>query len=321
MKTVIGKYLAVALLAVTAGSASVATHAADRYPVRVVKLISHSNPGSGSDVFLRRLAPRLGQIMGVKFIVQNVKGGAGSRAMALLANSPADGSIFYATTPTFIFTSQLSHPKYTYRDVEPLVNVFTDQEIIYTRANGPFHSLKDVIDAAKKGRGRWGASTPGSLERQALERLKEASGVKAGIVTHSGGGQLLIDVLNGTLDIGVGEYGELLPQVKGGKIRLLAVFSGQRMKDLPKLPTVKESGYDVVVRKFRGLAGPKGLPANVIKAWEKGIQAVLKDPQYMKIYQEDALTPDYIPHDEYVKFINDFANQSEDFFKKHGVIK
>lgn len=301
--------------------ASSPSHAASRYPVRVVRLITHSNPGSGSDVFLRQLIVRLGPVMGVKFVVQNVLGGGGSRAMAMLANSKPDGSIFYATTPTYIFTSELSSPKYTYKDLEPLVNVFTDQEIIYTRANGPYKSLPGVIAAAKKSRGRWGASTPGSLERQALERLKEAAGVQAGIVTHSGGGQLLIDVLNGTLDIGVGEYQELLPEVKAGRIRLLAVFAAKRMQDLPKLPTVKEEGYDVVVRKFRGLAGPKGLPPNVIAAWEAGVQAVLKDPQYMKVYKGNALTPDYLPHAEYVDFIDQFAAETEDFFKKHGVVK
>jgi tripartite-type tricarboxylate transporter receptor subunit TctC len=292
-----------------------------KYPVDVVKLITHSSPGSGSDLFLRHMSGPLGRIMGVKFVVENVKGGSGARAMELLATSPADGSIFYATTPTYIFTSLLSSPKYTYRNLEPLVNVFSDQEIIYTRSNGPFKTLKDVIAAAKKGRGRWGASTPGSLERQALERLKKAAGVKAGIVTHSGGGPLLIGVMNGTLDIGVGEYAEVLPEVKAGKLRLLAVFSDKRMAGLPDLPTVKELGYDVVVKKFRGLAGPKGLPANVVAAWEKGVQAVLKDPEFIKSYRKDNLTPDYIPHKEYVKFTDDFAKRSEAFFKSHGVIK
>ncbi|HEY4146071.1 tripartite tricarboxylate transporter substrate binding protein [Pinirhizobacter sp.] len=319
MKSSPGKMLALVFTGLVAGFACTMAVATDAYPVKVVKLVTHSNPGSGSDVFLRRLSTRLGAIMGVKFIVVNEKGGSGSRAMALLAESKPDGSIFYATTPTFIFTSQLSSPKYTYKDLEPVVNVFSDQEILYTRADGPYKTLKDVMDHAREGRGRWGAANPGSLERQALERLKEVSKVQAGVVTHSGGGELLINVLNGTLDVGVGEYQELLSQVQSGQIRLLAVFADKRMQELPNLPTVKESGYDVTVHKFRGIAGPKGLPPNVIAAWEKGVQAVLKDPAYMKIYKEDALTPDYMSHADYVPFIAKFAADSATFFKTHGV--
>lgn len=315
----LSKYLAGAALALALISAP--AHAEDAYPVKVVKLITHSSPGSGSDIFLRNLSKYLGPIMNVTFVVENIKGGGGAKAVAALATSPADGSVFYATTPTYVFTSLLSHPEYSYKDVEPVVNVFTDQEVIFTRTDGPFKTLDDVMKAAKESRGKWGASTPGSLERQALERLKKASGVKAAIVTHDGGGDLLIDVLNGTVDIGVGEYGELKAQLDGGKVRVLAVFSAKRLKAAPDIPTVKESGYDVVVRKFRGLAGPKGLPDNVIKAWESGIQKVLEDPEYVKDYTADVLTPDYMSHDEYVTFINEFGADTEAFLKETGVIK
>jgi len=293
----------------------------DAYPVKVVKLVTHSSPGSGSDIFLRNMSKYLGPIMGVTFVVENISGSGGAKAIAALAQSPADGSIFYATTPTYIFTSLLSSPQYTYKDVEPLVNVFTDQEVIFTRTDGPFQSLEDVIKSAKESRGKWGASTPGSLERQSLERLKKAADVKAAIVTHDGGGDLLIDVLNGTVDIGVGEYGELKPQLDGGKVRVLAVFAADRLKEAPSIPTVKETGYDVVVRKFRGLAGPKGLPDNVIKAWEDGIQKVLADPDYTKQYSGDVLTPDYISHEQYVNFINQFGEDTAAFFKETGVTK
>lgn len=295
--------------------------AQEAYPHDVVTLITHSSPGSGTDVFLRNLTGYLGPIMDVNFVVENVTGGSGSNAMARLANSPADGSIFYGTTPTYIFTSLLSAPENTYRDLDPLVNVFIDQAIIFTRTESPFETLEDVMDAAREDRGRWGVSTPGSLDRQAMERLKAASGVNAAIVTHDGGGEMTINVLNGTLDIGVGEFAELLPQIEGGNVRLLAVMSEERIDDEPDLPTVKELGYDVVMRKFRGLAGPKGLPDDVIAHWERGIQAVLADPEYRAEYQAELLSAEFMPHDEYVEFIETFAAESEEFFRETGVIQ
>lgn len=301
--------------------ASTQALAQEEYPHDVVTLVTHSSPGSGTDVFLRNLTEYLGPIMDVNFVVENVTGGSGANAMAHLANSPADGSIFYGTTPTFIFTSLLSSPEHTYKDLDPLVNVFIDQEVIFTRTESPFETLEDVMEAAREDRGRWGASTPGSLERQAMERLKQAADVQAAIVTHEGGGEMTINVLNGTLDIGIGEFAELRPQIDGGKIRVLAVLSSERIEDAPDLPTARELGYDVVVRKFRGLAGPKGLPQDVIAHWERAIQEVLADPEYKAEYQAELLSAEFMPHDEYVAFIEDFAAETEEFFRETGVIE
>jgi putative tricarboxylic transport membrane protein len=102
------------------------------YPKKVLMLATHSSPGGGSDIFLREMAPHLSRVMGVTVVVENLPGGSSAKAMALLAKSPPDGGRLYATTPTFVYTSLLSKPPATYRDLEPLVNVFFDPEVLYT---------------------------------------------------------------------------------------------------------------------------------------------------------------------------------------------
>jgi putative tricarboxylic transport membrane protein len=309
-------------LAGVALAISVSTPAlAQEYPVDTVTLITHSSPGGGSDVFLRELSGYLAPILGVNVVVENVRGGSGAAAMADLAQAPADGSRFYATTPTFIYTSLLSNPEYSYTDLEPLVNFFIDPEVIYTAANSPYTSLEDVITKASEGRGVWGAANPASLERQALEQLKTAAGVEAGIVSHDGGGDLMINVLNGTLDIGVGEVQELKSQLEAGEIRLLATFSDARLDLLPDLPTVGELGYDVVVRKFRGLAGPKGIPDDVVAIWESAVQEVLASTEYRAVYEPNNLRAEYIGHDGYIAFIAQFGAETEAFLRETGVIE
>ena len=314
------KTMAWIVMGALAGGAVQAQTAAP-YPQKVVTLVTHSSPGGGSDVFLRELVRYLGPALGVDCVVDNVPGGSGARAIAKVANAAPDGSIFYATTPTYIYTSLLSSPATTYRDLEPVVNVFLDQEVIYTRATGPFHTLADVITKARESRGRWGAANPASLERQALERLKAAAGVTPAVVSHEGGGDLMLNVLNGTLDIGVGEAQEIRSQLAAGSLRLLAVFSAERSPQLPDVPTVRESGFDVVMSKFRGIAGPPGLPTEVVAAWEKAIQQVLADPEYRERYEAEVLEPEYIGHDAYPAFVSEFAADAESFLRGSGVLR
>ncbi|WP_342362816.1 tripartite tricarboxylate transporter substrate binding protein [Terrarubrum flagellatum] len=306
---------------VAAAGAGAATAEPLTYPAKVVTLVTHSSPGGGSDVFLREMSKYLGKYINATFIVENVQGGSGAKAIARVATAPADGSVFYATTPTYIYTSLMSKPQYSYRDLEPLVNVFADSEVIYTRAESPFKTLQDVIEHAKKTRGRWGAANPASLERQAAEQLKKAAGVNAAIVTHEGGGDMMLNVLNGTLDIGIGEIAELRSQLDAKKVRLLATFNPKRIDAYPDVPTVEESGFKVSVVKFRGLAGPKGAPDAVTAVWDKAVAALLQDPDYKKVYEQDVLSPNLVTHDKYPTFVNGFADTTSQFLRETGAIK
>lgn len=317
----IGTALLAGLVLLATVPAAAQTPAKLPYPVKLVTLVTHSTPGAGSDVVLREMIKYLERYIDTKFIVENDEGGSGAKAMARVAGARPDGSMLYATTPTYILTSLLSKPSRTYRDLEPLVNTFTDSEVVYTRADAPYKSLNDVIAKARASRGRWGVSNPASLERESAEQLKTNAKVNAAIVSHDGGGDMMINVLNGTLDMGVGEIDEIRAQLEGRKVRVLATFNPNRLPGFPAVPTVSELGYKVVVSKFRGLAGPKGLPPSLIKTWEQAIQRVLADPEFKKSYAEDDLVADYIPHDQYGPFIEKFAADSGNFLKTAGMIR
>ena len=308
----------VLLFGVTPGYAQ--TPAKLPYPHKIVTLVTHSSPGAGSDVVLREMVKYLERYMAARFVIENDEGGSGAKAMARVAAAKPDGSMFYATTPTYILTSLLSTPSKNYRDLEPLVNFFTDSEVLYTSSSSPYKSLQDVIAHAKTARGRWGASNPASLERESAEQLKTAAKVNAAIVSHNGGGDMMINVLNGTLDMGVGEIDEIRAQLEGRKVRVLATFNSTRIPGFPAVPTVSELGYNVVVQKFRGLAGPKGLPPAIVKTWEEAARRVLADPEFKKSYSEENLVPNFVPHDQYGPFIMKFAADSTSFLKTTGVI-
>jgi tripartite-type tricarboxylate transporter receptor subunit TctC len=292
-----------------------------KYPVDTVTLVTHSSPGGGSDVYLREMIKFLAPAMGVEFAVENVRGGSGAKAIAKVASSPADGSIFYAATPTYINMSLLSKPEFGHDSVEPVVGFFLDPQVIYVRKDSTLTSLAQVIAEAKAnpGKQKWGTGTPAALERQALEEFKKRAGVDVTIVTHDGGGDMMINVLNGSLDLGIGEIQEFRGQLDAGEIRVIGVFTEQRLAEFPDAKTAKEEGIDMVVNKFRGIVGPKGLPPEVIKAWEAAVPKVMADPEFQKWYKNAALVPAFLPHDQFAPFVADFVKEQEGFFKEYGI--
>jgi putative tricarboxylic transport membrane protein len=312
--------LATACLSLFVCSAALAQAA---YPVNRVTMVTHSSPGGGTDVFLRNLNKHLSGVIKTNFAVENIRGGSGATAVAHVAKGAADGSIFYGTTPTYIQTTLLSKPPVGYDGLDPMVIVFIDPEVIYTRAESPFKTLADVVAHAKAnpGKSRWGAANPASLERIGMERLARAGGVKVPIVSHEGGGDMMIGVLNGTYDIGIGEVQELQGQLEAGKIRLLATLSESRLAGLPNLPTAKEQGLNVVIRKFRGIASPKGLPDAIAKTWEDAIRKVVDSPAYKAEYAKDHLTPMVLGRAEARKFTAEVAAETAASFKEMGLTK
>ncbi len=299
-----------------------AAHAED-YPHETVKLVTHSKSGGGTDVFLREMVKHLRPYLGADLVVENVRGGSGAKAMAKLATSPADGSIFYGTTPTFINTSLLSKPEHTYKDLMGVTNVFLDPQIVYVKADSPFNNLTEVVEAAKADPGKvlFGVTTPGSLDRQVMEKFKSLTGVTSPVITHDGGGELLISVLNGTVSLGIGEIQELAAQLEGNKVRIITTYTDERLDDFADVPTAKEQGIDLVVNKFRGIAGPAGLPAEIIGKWEAAIQGVLSDDTFKAWYEAQSLVPHFLGSGEYGEFIEEFAAEQQAFFQEYGITK
>lgn len=293
------------------------------YPVSRVSLVTHSSPGGGTDIFLRDLSKYLPGVIKTNFAVENIRGGSGATAVAHVAKGAPDGSLLYGTTPTYIQTTLLSKPPVGYDGLDPLVIVFIDPEVLYTRTESPYKTLSDVIQHAKAnpGKSRWGAANPASLERIGMEKLARSAGVKVPIVSHEGGGDMMIGVLNGTYDMGIGEVQELQGQLEAGKIRLLATLSEKRLAGLPQLPTAKEQGFNVVIRKFRGLASPKGVPDAVAKTWEDAVRKVLALPAYKAGYEKDNLIPMLLGREAARKFTAEFAAETAASFKEMGLIK
>ncbi len=322
MRLSLGQITGRGLMAATLAFGLSTAAQAQEYPHDTVTLVTHSSAGGGTDVFLREMVGFLGKAMGTTFVVENVTGGSGSNAMAKLAQSPADGSIFYGTTPTYINTSLLSELEYDFTDLEGVANVFMDPQIVFVKSDSPFQNLTELVEAAKADPAAvlFGVTTPGSLDRQVMEQFKSLTGITSPVITHDGGGELLISVLNGTVSVAIGEVQELSAQIEAGEIRLLATYTEERLPNFPDVPTAREAGIDLVVTKFRGLAGPRGLPQDIKDLWAAGIDRVLADPEFKAWYEAQSLVPTPMNAADYDAFLNKFAEDQKAFLIQYGIM-
>lgn len=292
------------------------------YPNKPITLVTHSSVGAGGDIFLRNLARHLEGIVTVPVVVENRSGGASARAVSYVATSPTDGYILYGSTPTMLQTPILTRTPHSFLDLQPVVNVFFDPMILYVRTASPWQTLQDIVNTAKQRPGtiRFGAATPGSVEHMIAHQIQKVAKIQVQPVTFEGGGDLLLAVLGGHVDLGVGEYAEVASQVQAGQVRVVNSFTAQRLAGT-SIPTAKEQGVEIVVEKFRGLLGPKGMDPAAVAFWEQAVKRALAKPAYRGYYTSVFLLPSYMEHDQYNAYLHRMNQTLRRYMKEIGVIK
>ena len=307
----------VAVLVAAAGTVGQGT-----YPTKPITLVTHSSVGAGGDIFLRNLAKNLEGIVTVPLVVENRSGGSSARAVTYVATSPQDGYILYGSTPTMLQTPILTRTPHSFLDLQPVANVFFDPMILYVKTDSPWKTLPDIVNAAKQKPGaiRFGAATPGSVEHMIAHQFQKVAKVQVQPVTFEGGGDLLLAVLGGHVDLGVGEFAEVASQVQAGQVRVVNSFTATRLTGTT-IPTAKEQGIEIVVEKFRGLLGPKGMDPAAVAFWEGTVKRALARPAYRTYYSSVYLVPAYMDHDQYKAYLHRMNQTLRRYMKEIGVIQ
>lgn len=313
-----GAVLALAIVLVM----SVGAIAQGSYPTKPITLVTHSSAGSGGDIFLRNLAKGLEGIVNVPLVVENRSGGSSARAVTYVATSGKDGYVLYGSTPTMLQTPILTRTPHSFLDLQPVANVFFDPMILYVKADSPWKTLNDILNTARQRPGtiRFGAATPGSVEHMIAHQIQKVAKVQVQPVTFEGGGDLLLAVLGGHVDLGVGEFAEVSSQVQAGQVRVVNSFTAARLPGT-SIPTAKEQGVDIVVEKFRGLLGPKGMDPAAIAFWEDAVKRVLAKPAYRSYYTSVYLLPSYMDRGQYNAYLHRMNQTLRRYMKEIGVIQ
>jgi tripartite-type tricarboxylate transporter receptor subunit TctC len=272
--------LATLLACATAGGAL----ANDAFPGKPIQLVLPFPPGGSFDPIFRALANAAAQDLGQPVVLMHKPGAGGVTGTAGLATmNEADGY-----TIAVMHNSVIRAPlvqKVTWdplRDFTYLIGLANLTTGITVANDAPWKSLRELLEDAKKRPGAisWGNVGAISVNRIYAERLAKAAGGKFNLVPFKGGSESFQALIGRHLDV----YGDpgFGPQVQGGKARLLATFTAQRLKRYPDVPTVREVGYDLVIESPVGLVAPKNLDAKVATRLQAAFRKAANDPAYLQ---------------------------------------
>lgn len=283
---------------------------AQPYPNKPVKILVPFVAGGTSDIVARAVAQKLNDA-GYSALVENRPGANGSVAAEALAKSPADGyTIMVGSIGTYAINMGLyKNPRYdVMRDFDPITIAVRTPNILITPPNFPANNLKEFIAYSKKNPGKisYGSSGSGSSDHLSAELFKQQTGTFGVHIPYRGGAAAQTDIMAGQIEASFQNFGTVVPYIKAGKMKALAVTSRERMPQLPNVPTVIESGLaGFEVTSWQAVAAPKGTPKEIIAKLQADIAKGFRAPD---------LTQRFV--DQGFEIVVNTPEQASDFFKK-----
>lgn len=293
---------------------------AQQFPAKEVSIVIPYAAGGATDLVFRALAASSGKHLGRAVVVVNKPGGGGAVGVTDVQGSKPDGyTLLSAITPLTILPHQVK-TTFTYRDFEPIINVVQDPVMFQVRTEAPWKTLKEFLDYAKANPGfiTVGNSGAGGGVHLIALAFEKAAGVRFNHIPFAGGGPSVTALLGGHINAVSVSPPEGIPQVKAGKLRIIALFSEQRMADFPNVATVREQGVNFAMSQWRGLAAPKGTPPAVVKVLHDAFKRGMEDPAFVKNAADMSVALSYIGPADFGKLM---AADHERFGKLVAEIK
>jgi tripartite-type tricarboxylate transporter receptor subunit TctC len=279
-----------ALAALIALVAFASPAVAEDYPSHAIKFLQGFPPGGNVDVIARLLAHEMSKRMGQTIVVEAKVGAAGSLAAEEVARSKPDGYTLMVLPSAHPARGALDkNIKYKVVDDFTWIAVASFYPfIICVREDSPFHSLKDLIDAARKAPGklRYGSAGVGSILHTTVELLANDTKTKYQHIPYRGEAPAIVALKRGDIDFIAATTGPITQHIKAGEFRPLAVTGKTRWRDLPDVPTVQEQGvpgFEVI--SWTGLAGPANLPRPIVDKLNAEVRHAIAVPEVKKRLQ------------------------------------
>ncbi|MBR1781565.1 MAG: tripartite tricarboxylate transporter substrate binding protein [Oscillospiraceae bacterium] len=269
-------------------------------PEENITLIVSYKAGSGTDNTARVLAAYAEKYLGKPVIIENLEGGSGSIGWTALAQAEPDGyTLGFLNLPNFNATIVEGLASYTVDSFAPICNHVTETSVILVKADSPFETIGDLVKYGQEHPGELKASTNGSRASNHIgaQVLANSAGFEYTDIPYGGTADQLLALRQGEVDFSVAKEADFASFAS--EVKVLAVYSTERLAGYPDVPTMGELGYyDQWLGSSRCIVAPAGTPDNVLAFYEQAFQALMEDPDYLQAAESAGMFTDYMNREE-----------------------
>ena len=278
-------------VAVPLAAATISCAQAQDWPAKPVRLLVGFPVGGAADILARLHASRLQEAIGQAVVVDNRGGAGGVIATEIAARAGGDGYTLLFTSLPHVINPPL-YGKVAYdpvRDFQPITLLVNVPLLMAVPVSYPAKTVKEIVALAKASPGKlnYGSGGNGSTSHLAMEMFKSMAGVDIQHIPYKGTGPAIADLLSGQLNMTIASAVPLIPQIRAGKLRPIAVTGVRRSGALPEVPTIAEAGipgYDMT--NWFGILSPAGLPKALLTRLDETLRRIVAMPEVREIYAQ-----------------------------------
>jgi tripartite-type tricarboxylate transporter receptor subunit TctC len=291
------------------GLCAASTAFAQAFPSKPVRLIVPFPPGGAVEFYARTVQSRLAETLGQPVLIENRAGAGGMIGTDLVAKSPPDGYTLVVGNIAALAMNVGLYAKMPYdpvKDLTPIMRTVAVDYAMVVHPSVPAGTVGELVAYAKANPGKlsYGSAGAGSAPHLSMELFKQRAGIDLVHIPFKGGGPMVTDLLGGQIQVVIADQANLMPHVKAGRLRALAVGTLVRSAVYPEIPTIAESGYPgFEARAWQGIAGPAGMPPDVVKQLQAAIAKVMAMPDVRARLVEGGLDPIVSSPEEFGEFI------------------
>jgi len=284
----IDRVVALAVLAVALFSSGAASAQEGPYPSKPVTLIVPFPPGGVADIVGRPFADALSRELKAPVVIENKPGAGGGIGMGYVAKAKPDGYTLLVALSSISILPEADKvigraPLYQLDQFAPIARLTADPTVLAVRTDSPWKTLAEFVADAKKRPGAisYGSSGNYGTMHMPMEMFAQSAGVKLLHVPFTGAGPAVVALLGGSIDAVASGPSTVIPQVKAGKLRVLASWGDQRLASLPDVATLNEAGFDAVFFQWSALFAPAATPEPVLARLRDAARADAADPRFV----------------------------------------
>ncbi len=293
------------------------------YPDKPIQLIVPYAAGGSTDVLARAVAQVAPKHFPQPVVVVNKPGGGAIPGRLDVVKSRPDGYTLlfgYGSGEDYVVPHQRPVPYDVFKDFEAVCRISVHSVVLAVPTSSPYKTLADLVKAGKAKDMTASVSTKGGIVDITLQLFAQKAGVKLTTVPGAGGADAITALVGGHVDFGGGHPSEVLPHMKAGRLRGLAVAFEKRDPSVADVPTFREGGYDVVTfGSVKGIAAPKDTPKEIVSYLEGKFKAVADDPDFQKIMKDIGQPVLYMTAAEYTPWFKAAYDQGGKFIKDLGI--